>query len=142
MDLVPWNERLREDGAEPFRSCLVFGEKTGFSYYLGTVPTLANAHALQPVVYIDGHEAPFAIPVASSVDRFFDTYSRYLERMAVDLEYVHTGSPALLFPWSTPELVASDAPLIAQVRAGRFDFLAHGAPGALEWLEQLRHTLP
>jgi len=139
MNLIPWNQRLREDtSAVHFHSCHVFGQQTGFSLYFGTVPRLADTRGHQPVVYIPAHSGEqFAIPIASSVDRFFDLYSRYVERMVVDFEYIHTGLPELVFPWSIPELVATDAPLIAQVRAGRFDLLMNNEEGAHEWIRAL-----
>jgi len=137
-DLIPRNQWLREYGAIYFQAPLSFGQDIGFSLYYGTVPRLADSHGLQPVVYIQAHDGEqFAIPLASSVDRFFHLYSLYLERMVVDFEYVHTGVPDLVFPWSVPELIAADAPLIAQVREGRFDFLTNGEQGAHKWLREL-----
>jgi hypothetical protein len=142
-DLIPRNQWLREYGAIYFQAPLSFGQDIGFSLYYGTVPRLADSHGLQPVVYIQAHSGEqFAIPIASSVDRFFDLYSRYLERMAVDFEYVHTGLPELVFPWSVPGLVAADAPLIAQVRSGRFDFLANDEEGARMWVAELLSSPP
>lgn len=121
-----------------YDSCLLFGEKTGFALYLATVPRLASPEGLQPVVYVEAMDTLSAVPVASSVDRFFSVYSRYLERMVVDLEYIHTGVPELLFPWSIPELIAGDAPLLNQIRGGHFDFLTHDDPSAMEWLRELQ----
>jgi hypothetical protein len=75
--LLAINEHFKRDGEEPFRSTLVFGQKTGFSYYLGTVPMLADAQGLQPVIYIPYYPGERSgMPIASSVDRFFDTYSQ------------------------------------------------------------------
>jgi hypothetical protein len=76
--------------------------------------------------------------IASSVDRFFDLYSRYLELMVEDPDYLERGVPHIQFPWHVRQLVIQDAPLMDQVQAGRFDFLASGYRGALEWLQQLR----
>jgi hypothetical protein len=42
------------------------------------------------------------------------------------------------FPWGMTQLIARDEPLMEQVLAGRFDFLANDYRGALEWLEELR----
>ncbi len=72
VDLIPWNERLRQLHTLHYRSSLIFGEKTGFPLYFATVPQLADAQGLQPVVYIDGHEVQYAVPIASSDDRFID----------------------------------------------------------------------
>jgi hypothetical protein len=46
-------------------------------------------------------------------------------------------APHHFFPWTAPELLATDKRLITWVRAGRFDFLTHGHPDALEWLQRL-----
>jgi hypothetical protein len=137
-DLIARNRGLRKYDAIYFHAPLSFGQDTGFSLFYGAVPRLADSRGLQPVVYIQAHSGEqFAIPIASSVDRFFDLYSRYLERMAVDFEYIHTGLPELVFPWNVPELVAADAQLIAQVRAGHFDFLTNDEEGARQWLKEL-----
>jgi hypothetical protein len=141
-DLVPWNGRLREEGAIHFNASLVFGWEMGFSLYYGTVPRLADVQELQPVVHIDGYEAQYAIPIASSVDRFFDAYSRYLERMVADPEYIHHGVSALHFPWDMSQLIARDEPLMAQVHAGSFDFLTNNQKAAVEWLQKLRASHP
>lgn len=137
--LLPWNEALREDAtAVHFHSAHVFGRETGFALYFGTVPKLADSRGLQPVVHIPAHDGEqFAIPIASSVDRFFDLYSRYLERMVVDPEYLETGISLVTFPWHMGDLIRRDEPLIAQVRAGRFDFLAYDYAGAHKWLREL-----
>jgi hypothetical protein len=138
MDLVPWNGRLREDGAVHFTSSLIFGQETGFSWYYGTVPRLAGTQGLQPVIHVDGYEAQYGVPVASSVDRFFDVYSRFLELMIKDPEYIHHGIAAISFPWAMPRFIAQDAPLMELVRTGRFDFLSNNYRDALEWLDELR----
>jgi hypothetical protein len=136
--LVPWNEQLKRDDRAPFRSTLVFGQKTGFSYYVGTVPALADAQGLQPVVYIPYYPGETSsIPVASNLDRFFDTYSRYLELLVVDAEYVETGSPQVTFPWDIAHLVAQDRSLLALIRAGRFASLLNDDHEAREWMSTL-----
>jgi hypothetical protein len=140
--LVPQNQWLKERDHVQFRSALVFGWKPGFAYYYGTVPTLADPAGLQPVIFIDAMEELFAIPIASSVDRFFHLYSRYLELMVVDPDYVDTGIPDVQFPWDMAPLVVQDEPLIERVRAGQFDFLTGNYQGALEWLQRLRAPHP
>jgi hypothetical protein len=140
--LVPRNEWLRSHDSAQFRSSHVFGWETGFAYYYGTVPRLADAHGLQPVIYIDDYEAKYAVPVASSVDQFFDLYSHYLELMAADPEYLHTGITRINFPWSMAQTVARDESLMRQVLAGRFDFLTNNEPDAQEWIQQLRTEHP
>lgn len=140
--LIPQNQWLRERDQVQFRSSLVFGWKPGFAYYYGTVPKLANPQGLQPVIYIDAMEELFAIPIASSVDRFFHLYSRYLELMVADPDYVENGIPYVQFPWDMAPLVVQDEPLIKQVRAGHFDYLSNNYRDALEWLQELRGGPP
>jgi hypothetical protein len=140
--LIPWNAALRKYDSVHFRSSLVFAKKTGFALYLATVPRLADEQGLQPVVYIEAMDMLSAVPVASSVDRFFDTYSRYLELMVVDPEYLDSGVPEASFPWGVPQLIASDKPLMEQIRAGRFDFLTDDDRDALDWLQKLRNAKP
>lgn len=137
-DLIPSNEWVREENEIYFHAPLIFGKETGFSLYYGTVPRLADSRGLQPVVYISAHGVPqFAIPIASSVDRYFDVYSRYLEHMVVDFEYIETGVPLVTFPWGVMDLIRRDEPLMAQVRAGRFDFLINDKEDARKWLREL-----
>jgi hypothetical protein len=137
--LIPWNERLRESDAIQLRSSLIFGEKTGFALYFATVPRLADAQGLQPVIYLQAMDSLSAAPVASSVDRFFDTYSRYLELMVADPGYVHNRVPEIHFPWDVQQLITRDEPLMALARAGRFDFLTRDDAEARQWVQQL-HT--
>lgn len=101
-----------------------FGGKAALAYYHATVLELADAQGCQPVVEVDTHDldGPHAVPIASNVDRFFDTYARYLEaEVAADPNYKAGGPGELSFPWGTPELIAQDAPLVEMLRAGRFD---------------------
>jgi hypothetical protein len=139
MDLIPWNARLKEQGQVHYSASLVFAQEAGFSLYFATVPRLADPQGLQPVVYIVAQDVDqYAIPLAASVDRFFDLCSRYLELMVASPEYRGSWSPTVLFPWGMINQVARDENLLAQVRAGRFDFLANEYEGALKWLQQLR----
>jgi hypothetical protein len=122
------------------RSTLVFGKETGFAYYHGTVPRLANSQGIQPVVFLTNYEEKHAVPVASSVDRFFYLYSLYLELLVADPGYGQDGAIHINFPFGVTHLIARDEPLMEQVLAGRFDFLADNEPDALEWLHELRST--
>jgi hypothetical protein len=76
-------------------------------------------------------------PVASSVDRFFDAYSRYLELMVVDPGYIYSKVSEVCFPWGVPQLIARDEPLLEQVRAGRFDFLTEEDESGRRWTQRL-----
>jgi hypothetical protein len=140
--LIPENTWLRQRGQIQYSSALVFGWEPGFSFYYGTVPQLADATGIQPVIYIEAMDVLFAVPIASSVDRFFDLYSRYLELMVQDPSYLSSGLPHVQFPWHVRTYVAQDFPLIHQVRAGRFDFLSNNYRGALKWLQELRDVPP
>jgi len=136
--LTARNERAKVYDDICFVASLIFGQEMGFSLYLGTVPQLADSSGLQPVIYITAHGASvYAVPVASSVDRCFDLYSRYLERMVVDSEYIETRVPLVTFPWDIADLIRRDEPLIAQVRAGHFDFLTRYEEGARKWVTEL-----
>jgi len=139
MDLISWNQQLRENAtAVHFNACHVFGQEAGFSLYFGTVPRLAVPSGPQPVVYIVGKDVQqYAAPIASSVDRFFDLCSRYLELMVVDTDYIESGVPMVTFPWDMLQFISGDEPLMEQVRAGRFDFLTNGCHDACEWLKEL-----
>jgi len=61
--------------------------------------------------------------VASNVDRFFDSYSRYLEGVVADPYYQQTGETNLVFPWHATGILARDERLVELMRAGRFDAL-------------------
>jgi hypothetical protein len=63
------------------------------------------------------------MPVASNVDRFFDTYSRFLEALVADPYYQETGKKSLVFPWHVTDILARDEQLVELMRAGRFDAL-------------------
>jgi len=112
-----WGARWREELGEPM---IVFGCDL---YIYATVPRLADERGRQPVVQVDTYEEPYALPVASNVDRFFDTYSRYLEAVVADPDYQRTGDSDLLFPWHATELLARDERLVELMRAGCFDSL-------------------
>ncbi|WP_309892317.1 hypothetical protein [Archangium sp.] len=100
---------------------IVFG---GDIYAYATVPHLADEWGRQPVVRVDTYEyAPKVMPVASNVDRFFDSYSRYLEAFVADPDYQQEGESELLFPWHVTDILARDERLVELMRAGRFDSL-------------------
>lgn len=124
-DLVRENEEVRWGWPEVFRtSLIVFAGEPALLYCFATVPGLADADGIQPVVKIDPYEDVVAIPVASSVDRFFDAYSHALERRG---EPIH-------FPWGLPDVIARDTPLVELLRAGRFDFLMGGCQDIHQWV--------
>ncbi|KFA94422.1 hypothetical protein [Archangium violaceum] len=116
---------------------LVFGGEPGLAYSYATVPRLADEHQLQPVVLVDTHEEPYALPVASNVDRFFDTWSRYLEALVAQPDYAQYGSAALTFPWGVPHLLARDRELVESLRTGRFGPLMKKTDSTARWVAQV-----
>ncbi|HYO54835.1 hypothetical protein [Archangium sp.] len=157
-DLIEVNEDRPEHWPEAFRTSLFFfGGEPALAYYYATVPRLADEQRVQPVVWVDTYEDLYALPLASSVDRFFDTYSHSLERQVElireDAEFkarleAEFGPPApdslralwskdiprINFPWEVPDLIARDEPLVRLLRAGRFDFLMEGCEDAHKWV--------
>ncbi|KFA86837.1 hypothetical protein [Archangium violaceum] len=113
-----WRENWWEGLGEPV---IVFG---GDIYTYATVPSLADALGRQPVVEVDTYEPEaHVMPVASNVDRFFDSYSHYLEALAAHPRYQKSGDRELLFPWDMAEVLARDEQLVELIRAGRFESL-------------------
>jgi hypothetical protein len=113
-----WRERRWEGLDEPV---IVFG---GDLYTYATVPSLADERGWQPVVKVDTYEdEPVVMPVASNVDRFFDSYSRFLEALVSHPRYLEAGETDLLFPWDATEFLARDERLVELMRARRFDAL-------------------
>jgi hypothetical protein len=136
-DLLRVNERWRRDHADPFGSLLVFGKEDMLAYHYATVPRLADARGLQPVVKVDMHEEPYAVPLASTVDRFFDTYSRYLEVLVAEPDYEELGPAVRTFPWQVPEIIARDRPLVEMLQAGHFDFLMPKNEETRSWVAMI-----
>jgi hypothetical protein len=114
-----WRENWWEELGEPV---IVFG---GYVYTYATVPGFADEWGCQPVVEVNTYEldGPLVMPVASNVDRFFDSYSRYLETLVADSRYQESGEKELMFPWDATEILAQDERLVELMRAGRFDAL-------------------
>ena len=112
-----WREAWWQELGEPM---LVFG---GDLYTYATVPRLADAWGRQPVVRVDTYEAPDVMPVASNVDRFFDSYSRFLETFVADPRNQEAGDTDLFFPWDSTDILARDERLVELMRAGSFDSL-------------------
>jgi hypothetical protein len=117
------NKRWREEWwGELGEPVIVFG---GDIYTYATVPGLADAWGRQPVVEVNTYEfdEPYVMPIASNVDRFFDSYSRYLEALVAHPRYQASGETDLLFPWHATDILARDERLVELMRAGRFDSL-------------------
>jgi hypothetical protein len=111
-----WRENWWEELGTPV---IVFG---GEIYTYATVPSLADEWGRQPVVEVNTYESePMVMPIASNVDRFFDTYSRYLEAEVADSRYQRSGEIDFRFPWDATDILARDERLVELMRAGSFD---------------------
>ncbi len=120
-----WRRRWWEELGAPM---LIFGGDMGLAYTYATVPGLAGEQGRQPVVRVDTHEPePDVMPVASDVDHFFDSYSRYLEALVAHPRYQKYGETELIFPWDATGILARDERLVEMMRAGRFEPLMKNA---------------
>lgn len=113
-----WSERYRARLALP---TFIFAGEPMMAYHYATVPELVDAQGRQPVVMVDVYEEPYAMPVASDVDAFFDVYSRYLESLKAMPE--GREEVQLTFPWNVPALIGRDGRLVEMILQGRFDRL-------------------
>ena len=138
--LVTENADSRRYWPERFQRVVVFGRDMRYCY--ATVPELASHEGFQPVVWIDPYEEIYALPIASDVNRFFETYSRYLEVVADEPDFKTRQVPSVAFPWEVPELLAADAPLAAMINAGKFDPWMYSeneasADGTRQWVAKV-----
>jgi hypothetical protein len=106
-----------------FAPLFVFGGRPLLAHYFATVPSWSDPSGFQPVVRVDTYERPYALPIASTVDRLFDTYSHYLEELVAHEDFNADGAAALSFPWKVPHLLARDERLVQLIREGSFDAL-------------------
>ncbi len=136
-DMQRINAHWRREWAEPFGSLCVFARDDRLSYCYATVPSLAGEKGTQPVVWVDIYETLYAVPVASDVDHFFDTYARYLEAAPPLPEGEEFVPPTRNFPWDAAQFIARDRALVAMLRAGRFDFLMEKNAEAREWVAKV-----
>ena len=132
-----WQENYWEELGEPV---IVFG---GDVYTYATVPGLMDARGMQPVVEVNTYDldGPKVMPVASNVDRFFDSYSRYLEALVAHPGYQESGEQVLTFPWDATGILARDERLVELMRAGRFDALMkHVDDSTRRWAAKVMGT--
>jgi hypothetical protein len=101
-----WSEGYRKRLALP---TFIFAAEPLMAYHYATVPSLADGQGRQPVVWIDVYEEPYALPVASTVDRFLEIYARYLETLMAMPKAREEGDTLLTFPWGVPDLIARDS---------------------------------
>jgi hypothetical protein len=131
-----WIDRYRKQLALP---TFVFAGEPMMAYHYATVPSLADEQGRQPVVWVDVYEEPYAVPVASNVDRFFDAYSRYLEALMALPNAREEGASLKTFPWGSIEIIGRDGPLVEMIHEGRFDSLMTGVE-ARGWAHKVAHT--
>jgi hypothetical protein len=115
-----WSERHRDRLALP---TFVFAGEPMMAYHYATVPSLADDQGRQPVVMVDVYEEPYAVPVASNVDQFFEVYSRYLEALLALPNAREAKASLLTFPFDIPTLIARDGRLVNLIQRGNFDLL-------------------
>jgi hypothetical protein len=134
-----WREEWWKELGMPV---VVFGGDMGLAYTYATVPDFADGWGRQPVVRVDTYEdEPKVMPIASNVDRFFDSYSRYLEALVADPRYQETSETDLLFPWHATGILARDERLVELMRAGRFDALMRNVDDETRrWAAQVMGT--
>lgn len=136
-----WRETWQGQLAVPL---FIFGGMASLAYYFATVPGMAEGSpGFQPVVEVDTYslDGPCALPIASNVDRFFDTYARYLELAGATPGFEEDGLSVLSFPWDVPQVVGRDDRLVQLIQAGRFDPLLTD-PKARAWAAQVVAARP
>jgi hypothetical protein len=131
-----WREAYRDQLAMP---TMIFAGEPLLAYHYATVPSLANAQGLQPVVKVSAYEDLYALPVASSVDGFFDAYSRYLEALLALPHAREEGDTLLLFPRNVPHIIGRDRRLVELIQNGRFDQFMSDAEEQ-EWARKVAAT--
>jgi len=139
--LVTENADSRKYWPERFQRLIVFGRDMRYAY--ATVPELASDEGLQPVVWIDPYEEIYALPIASDVNRFFETYSRYLEAVADEPDFKTRQVPSVAFPWDVPEFLSADAALCTMISTGKFDPWMYqendaSAEGTRQWVAKVQ----
>jgi hypothetical protein len=118
LETIEWSSRglrsMADDGiAYPFDGLISFAQYAYQASYLCCVPALAGPDGSQPVLYVDTHEAPYGMPVASSVERTVLVLARYVEILATGLDRT--------FPREIPEIVRADRRLVDRAAAGAFE---------------------
>lgn len=105
---------MADDGhVYPFGGLISFAQYGYQASYLCCVPALAAPDGRQPVLYVDTYETPWAMPMASSVERTLIVLARYLEMRAAGLDRT--------FPREVPEIIREDRQLVELARSGAFE---------------------
>lgn len=129
-----WSQGYREQLALP---TFLFAAEPFTAYHYATVPSLADEQGRHPVVMVDVNEEPYALPVASSVDRFFEAYSRYLEALMALPDAREEKGALLTFPWDVPEIIGRDAALVRLLGLGSFTPIMKTTGSTPEWVAQV-----
>jgi hypothetical protein len=133
-DNLWWSGSHRKHLALP---TFIFAGEPGMAYHYATIPGLADDQGRQPVVWVDVYEEPFVVPVASTVDQFFDTYSRYLEALMALPNAREEKGALLSFPWEAPGIIGRDARLVELLRGGSFSPLMRSTGNTPAWVTQV-----
>jgi hypothetical protein len=121
----------------PFSSVVAFAEEPATLYCFALVPWLVDSLGFQPVILIDPYEVIYALPIASNLDRFLQTYARCLEYVVDNPWMSVTDIPEVNF-WSLPEVLAADERLVEMLRGGIFDELMKRGDETERWVEAIK----
>ncbi|RKH20433.1 hypothetical protein D7Y13_27180 [Corallococcus praedator] len=136
------NAGLRGQGQTPFPSCVLFGQVSNLEYYYGVVPDLADAHGVQPVLYVDVQEEPHVVPVASNVEALLHQLACFMDLLPEQSDFVPGRCSTVMFPFAAAELIAEDRALVDMMRAGRFDGLVTRDEESQRWMQQVLAASP
>ncbi|RKG93536.1 hypothetical protein D7V88_02285 [Corallococcus terminator] len=139
LDVNAW---MRGQGQAPFASCVLFGQVANLEYYYGVAPGLADAHGVQPVLYVDVQEELLVVPVASSVEALFRQLAGFMDLLPEQPDFVPGRCSTVMFPFAAAELIAQDRPLVDMMRAGRFDRLVTRDEESQRWMQQVLAASP
>ncbi|MDY7227991.1 hypothetical protein [Hyalangium rubrum] len=117
----------------------VFAGEPHLAYHYATVPSLAHAQGRQPVIWVDVHEEPYAIPVASDADQLFAAYSHYLDALRSLPDGKEEGAALLAFPLGSANIISRDTRLMECFRSGLLAPFTHSAEQQ-EWAHNLMTT--
>jgi hypothetical protein len=117
-DALEWRNTSLRHSAADFTPPYSFDDLLSFAQYgrqascLVTIPSLVDDSGAQPVLYLDVHEDPWAVPIASSVDRAFAVIAQYLNRAA--------GKVDVTFPYAVRDVIEPDERLATLMRSNAF----------------------
>ena len=136
--LAPFNESMR-DGAEPrLQGLFRYGGIDGLAEYFATVPSLAGADGIQPVVYLQDYMDKGILPIASNADRAFGLYALHIDTWSRNSGSLDKLPPIdkdfVTFPRSYVSQVARDETLVRMLEEGRFDELVLPDADSREWV--------